>query len=121
MAAKTIDEYLADFPDEQRATMESVRKSAKAAAPSSVETIAWGMPAIRVDGRLVVGYAAFKEHCSFFPMSLKVMDDYKEELGRYDTSKGTIRFPSDKPLPASLVKKMVKARLVENEARGRKR
>jgi uncharacterized protein YdhG (YjbR/CyaY superfamily) len=74
------------------------------------------MPAFK-QGRLLVGYAAFKDHCSFFPMSLAVMRDFAEELKGYSLSKGTIRFPATKPLPTSLVKRMVKARLAENEAR----
>jgi uncharacterized protein YdhG (YjbR/CyaY superfamily) len=74
------------------------------------------MPAFKQD-RLLVGYAAFKDHCSFFPMSLAVMRDFAEELKGYSLSKGTIRFPATKPLPASLVRRIVKARIAENKAR----
>ena len=73
------------------------------------------MPAFK-QGRLLVCYAAFKEHCSFFPMSLKVMRDLAAELRNYDTNKGTIRFPIGKPLPAALVRRIVRARIAEVEA-----
>ena len=83
------------------------------------EGIGYQMPMYKQQGMLI-GFAAFKDHCSIFPGSA-VMDAHKEELKRYDTSKGTIRFPSNKPLPAALVKKLVKARIEENEARAKKR
>jgi uncharacterized protein YdhG (YjbR/CyaY superfamily) len=113
--AKNVDEYLAGVPKEARATLEKLRKTIKAAAPMASEVISYQMPMYKHHG-MVVGFAAFKDHCSIFPGSA-VMDAHKEELSRYDTSKGTIRFPADKPLPVALVKKLVKARIKENEAR----
>jgi uncharacterized protein YdhG (YjbR/CyaY superfamily) len=113
--AKTVDEYLAGLPKEARATLAKLRKTIKAAAPMASEVISYQMPMYKHHG-MVVGFAAFKDHCSIFPGS-GVMDAHKEELSRYDTSKGTIRFPADKPLPVALVKKLVKARIKENEAR----
>ncbi len=113
--AKDVDEYLAGVPKGARATLEKLRKTIKAAAPMASEVISYQMPMYKHHGMLV-GFAAFKDHCSLFPGSA-VMNEYKEELKRYDTSKGTIRFPSDKPLPAALVRKLVKARIAENEAR----
>jgi uncharacterized protein YdhG (YjbR/CyaY superfamily) len=77
------------------------------------------MPVFKYHGMLG-GFAAFQDHCSFFTMSPSVMEAFKDKLKPYDTSKGTIRFPTDKPLPAALVKKLVKARIEENEARARK-
>ena len=74
------------------------------------------MPSFRYKGGLV-GYAAFKAHCSFFPMSGRLVEEFADELKAYKTSKGTIQFPADKPLPAALVKKMVKARIAQNEAK----
>lgn len=112
---RDVDEYLAGVPKEARATLEKLRKTIKAAAPMASEVISYQMPMYKHHG-MVVGFAAFKNHCSLFPGSA-VMDAHKEELKRYDTSKGTIRFPVDKPLPAALVKKLVKARIDENEAR----
>jgi uncharacterized protein YdhG (YjbR/CyaY superfamily) len=117
--AKDVDEYLAGVPKEARATLEKLRKTIKAAAPMASEVISYQMPMYKHHGMLI-GFAAFKDHCSIFPGSA-VMDAHKEELKRYDTSKGTIRFPAGKPLPATLVRKLVKARIEENEARAKKR
>ena len=117
--ARDVDEYLAGVPKEARATLEKLRKTIKAAAPMASEVISYQMPMYKHHG-MVVGFAAFKDHCSIFP-GAAVMDSHKEELSRYDTSKGTIRFPANKPLPAALVKKLVKARIAENEARATKR
>jgi uncharacterized protein YdhG (YjbR/CyaY superfamily) len=117
--ARDVDEYLAGVPKEARATLEKLRKTIKAAAPMATEVISYQMPMYKHQGMLI-GFAAFKDHCSIFPGSA-VMDAHKEELKRYDTSKGTIRFPASKPLPAALVKKLVKARIEENEARAKKR
>jgi uncharacterized protein YdhG (YjbR/CyaY superfamily) len=113
--AKDVDEYLAGVPKEVRATLEKLRKTIKAAAPMASEVISYQMPMYKHHG-MVIGFAAFKNHCSIFPGSA-VMDAHKAELKRYETSKGTIRFPASKPLPAALVKKLVKARIEENEAR----
>jgi len=87
----------------------------RAAAPGAAELIAWGMPAFK-QGKLLVGYAAFKDHCSFFPMSVAVMRRYAAELRKYETTKGSIHFTASKSIPAALVKRMVEARLAENEA-----
>ena len=114
-----VDEYLAGVPKEARVTLEKLRKTIKAAAPMASEVISYQMPMYKHHG-MVVGFAAFKDHCSIFPGSA-VMDAYKEELKGYDTSKGTIRFPANKPLPAALVKKLVKARIAENEARANRK
>jgi uncharacterized protein YdhG (YjbR/CyaY superfamily) len=117
--ARNVDEYLAGVPEEARATLAKLRQTIKAAAPMASEGISYQMPMYKHHG-LVVGFAAFKDHCSIFPGSA-VMDAYKEELKHYDTSKGTIRFPANKPLPATLVKKLVRARIKENEARANRK
>jgi uncharacterized protein YdhG (YjbR/CyaY superfamily) len=117
--ARNVDEYLARVPEEARATLVKLRQTIKAAAPMASEGISYQMPMYKHHG-LVVGFAAFKDHCSIFPGSA-VMDAYKEELKHYDTSKGTIRFPANKPLPATLVKKLVRARIKENEARANRK
>ena len=112
----TVKAYLAALPKDARSALMKLRKDIKAAAPKAEEVIAWGMPAFKQE-KLLVGYAAFKDHCSFFPMSLAVMRDFATELKGYDTTKGSIHFTASKPLPSALVRRMVKARIAENEAR----
>src|SRR5437660_12278562 len=121
VSASDIDEYLATVPVDARATIEKLRRLVSAAAPQAVEAIWYQIPTFKLDGRALVGFAAFKNHCSFFPMSMAIMKTYHDELNSYDTSKGTIRFPSGKPLRAALVKKIVKARIKENEARAKRK
>ena len=114
---KTVDEYLAGVPEPARATLNKIRATIRSAAPpEATEAISYGMPAFRYKGGLVA-YAAFAKHCSFFPMSAAVIVAFQNELKGFETSKGTIRFPVDKPLPAALVKKLVKARMAQNESK----
>ena len=119
MAAKpkTIDEYLAAVSDDQRAALEKLRKAIKAAAPGAEEYIGYGLAAFRLNGRPLVAMGAAANHCAFYPMSSSTLPAYKDELKAYETSKGTIRFAANKPLPAALVRKLVKARIAENEDR----
>jgi uncharacterized protein YdhG (YjbR/CyaY superfamily) len=117
--ARNVDEYLAGVPKEVRSTLEKLRKSIKAAAPMASEVISYQMPMYKHHGMLV-GFAAFKDHCSIFP-GPAVIKAHQEELKGYYTSKGTIRFSAGKPLPAALVKKLVKTRIQENEARASKK
>jgi len=108
-----IDDYLALVPEPARTTLEKVRASVRAAAPrDATEAIGYRIPMFRYKGGLVA-FAAFKNHCSFFPMSLAVMASLQTDLRNYDVDKGTIRFPLDKPLPVALIKKIVKARVAE--------
>jgi uncharacterized protein YdhG (YjbR/CyaY superfamily) len=113
----SIDEYLSQVPEEARAALEKLRKTIKAAAPNTTETISYQMPTFKYQGRALVGFAAFKNHCSLFPYSRGAIDLHKEELKSYEISKGTIRFPIDNPLPAALVKKIVKMRIEEIETK----
>jgi len=116
-SAEGVDAYLAQVPEPARTTLEKIRAAIRSAAPKeATEGISYGMPAFRYQGALV-GYAAFKNHCSFFPMQASLIDQMKDELKSYRTAKGTLQFPQDKPLPAALVKKMVKLRVAENEIR----
>jgi uncharacterized protein YdhG (YjbR/CyaY superfamily) len=117
---KTIDEYLAALGDNERKALDKLRRAIGAAAPEAEECISYGVPAFRQNGMLV-GFGASARHCSFFLMSGSTVEDHKELLKNYDTSKGTIRFPAARPLPQALVKKLVKARLAENAARRKKR
>jgi uncharacterized protein YdhG (YjbR/CyaY superfamily) len=110
---RTIDEYLAALSDDKRAALEKLRKTIRAAAPKAEECISYQLAAFRQNGMLVA-FGATANHCAFYPMSSSTVEAYKDELKDYDTSKGTIRFPADKPLPVALVRKLVKARIAEN-------
>lgn len=110
----TIDEYLAQFSDEQIASLEKLRKMIHAAAPKAEEYIGYGLAAFKLDGKPLVAMGATASHCAFYLMSGSTVDDFADDLKKYDTSKGTIRFAAKKPLPAALVKKLVKARIAEN-------
>jgi uncharacterized protein YdhG (YjbR/CyaY superfamily) len=115
-----VDAYLARVPEPARSTLQKVRATIRSAVPKDTpEILSYGMPAFRYKGRALVAYAAFKDHCSFFPMQASLIDELKDELKPYRTSKGTLQFRLDKPLPAALVKRMVKARLAENDIRAR--
>ena len=118
VAAKpqTIEEYLSPLGPEKRAALEKLRKDIKAAAPEAEEFISYGMPAFRLGGRTLVYFGASKNHCSFYPGALPV-ETHKDELEAYGLSKGTIRFPVESPLPATLVRKLVKTRLAEHAAK----
>lgn len=116
---ETVDDYLARLPEEARTTLEKIRKTIKAAAPKAEEVISYQMPMYKHHG-MVVGFAAFKDHCSIFP-GANAIATHRDELKAYGTSKGTIRFPIGKPLPAALVKKLVKERVAENEAAFKKK
>ena len=115
-APKDIDAYLAGLPPEMRAALEKLRKAIKAAAPNAEETIGYQMPAFKYEGKPLAYFAAFTKHCSFFPSSTAVINAHEEDLRPYSLSKGTVRFPPDRPLPAALVRKLVKARIAEIEA-----
>ncbi len=119
--AKSVDEYLAGLPKEARATLEQIRQSIRSAAPEAVEGFSYGAPAFRYKDRPIAAYAALKDHCSYFPMSPAVLSAHAAELKGYELSKGTIRFPINKPLPAKLVKKLVQARIAEIEGGRKKR
>jgi uncharacterized protein YdhG (YjbR/CyaY superfamily) len=111
--ARTVDDYLAGLSDDKRAALEKLRRIIRAAAPKAEECISYQLPAFRLNGMLVA-FGATANHCAFYAMSSSTLSALKEELKGYDTSKGTIRFQSDQPLPAALVRKVVKARIAEN-------
>jgi len=112
---KTVDEYLDKLSADVRTVLEKLRTTIKTTAPKAEEVISYGMPGYKYQGPLVY-FAAFNNHCSFFPGSSQVIKLY-DELKSFKTAKGTIQFTTDKPLPAGIVKKIVKARMQENEAR----
>lgn len=112
MPPNSPDAYLAQLSPEKRATLERVRQAIRAAAPEAEEGMSYGMPAF-IQGKPLAGYAASANHCAYYPMSGTVVASLKHELEGYETSKGAIRFPIGKPLPATLVRKLVNARLAE--------
>ncbi len=113
--AKTPDEYLARLPEPARSTLQHVRKVIWSVVPKeTTEVISYRIPMFKFNGMLV-GYAAFKNHCSLFPTGSGVLDQFEKDLRGYRTSKGTIQFPPDKALPDALIKKIVKARVAENK------
>lgn len=113
---KNPDDYLAAVPEPARGTLTKIRAVIRSTVPpEATETISYGMPMFKYKG-MVAGYAAFTSHCSLFPGAAAI-EAFKAELKQFKISKGTIQFPMDKPLPASLVKKLVKATIAQNENR----
>jgi uncharacterized protein YdhG (YjbR/CyaY superfamily) len=119
-APQTIDEYLSGVPEPARSTLQRIRETIRSAAPTeATEALYYGMPAFRYKGALVC-FAAFSKHCSLFPLSAALLEQFKDDLKKYAVSKGTLRFPLDKPMPAALVEKLVKARVKQNELKKRR-
>jgi len=116
----SVEGYLAGLPAKQRAALDKLRTTIQAAAPDATEGISYAMAAFKYGDRGLVCYAAFKDHYSLFPMSKQVIADNREQLGARATGKGTIQFSYDERLPVTLVKKIVKARVAELEARKRR-
>lgn len=110
----TVDEYLAELPEKERKVLSALRKLIQSTAPKAEEKIGYGMPGYNYHGMLVY-FAAFKNHCSFFP-GTSMLEQFGKEVEPFKTSKGTLQFTVDKPLPSSLVKKIVKERMKQNEA-----
>jgi len=118
-APKNVDEYLAGVPEPARGTLNKIRAAIRSAVPpEATEAISYGIPTFKYKGPLV-WFAAFSNHCSLFPTA-SVIEALKNELKGFSTSKGTIHFPTDKPLPPALVKKLVKARVAQNESKKRR-
>jgi uncharacterized protein YdhG (YjbR/CyaY superfamily) len=108
---KTFNGYLANLSAEKRQALQKLRKAIRSAAPELKECVSYGVPAFRLNGKFLVAMAAATNHCSFYPGS--TLQAFKKDLKGYDTSKGTIRFQPDKPLPATLVRKIVRARIAQ--------
>jgi uncharacterized protein YdhG (YjbR/CyaY superfamily) len=113
---KTFDGFLAALSDEKRAALEKLRKAIRAVAPKAEECISYGIPAFRLNGKFLVGLGAGANHCSFYPGS--TLAGFREDLKGYETSKGTIRFQPSKPLPSTLVRKLVRARIARDFVQG---
>ncbi|MDX1982392.1 MAG: DUF1801 domain-containing protein [Bryobacteraceae bacterium] len=117
LAAKDVDEYLAAVPEPAHGTLQKVRAAIRSALPAeAVEIISYRIPTFKYK-KPVIGYGAFADHCSLYVLHGSLLESFRDELKNYQTSKGAIRFPVDKPLPAALVKKLVKARLEQNETK----
>ena len=113
MAAPDIDTYLTEVDEPKRTTLEQVRKSVLDVIPEAEECISYGLPAFKVQGKTVAGFAAFKDHLSYLPHSGSILPALADELVGYRSTKGSLHFPVDEPLPPSLVNKLVRARLRE--------
>jgi len=111
----TIDEYLKDVKPDQQPALEKLRETIRAVAPKAEECISYGIPAFRLNGRALVFFGAWANHCAFYPGSSATLKKFRNELKGFQISKGTIRFSSDRPLPVALVKRLVKARMAENQ------
>jgi uncharacterized protein YdhG (YjbR/CyaY superfamily) len=109
---KSIDEYIAGFPKDVKGILEKIRMTIREAAPNAEETISYQMPAFKLNGYLVY-FAAFKNHIGFYPMPSGI-EKFKKELSVYEGAKGSVKFPLDKPIPFSLISKIVKFRVKEN-------
>jgi uncharacterized protein YdhG (YjbR/CyaY superfamily) len=108
---RTIDEYLVGVKVDQRVALEKLRKTIRTVAPEAEECISYGLAAFRLNGRPLVAFGAWANHCAFYPMSSTIVKAFQDQLTGFETSKGTIRFSTNKPLPTALVKKLVKARI----------
>jgi uncharacterized protein YdhG (YjbR/CyaY superfamily) len=117
---RNIDEYLRPLSSEKRTALEKLRRDIRVAAPGAEEVISYGIPAFRLGGRLLVGFGAAAKHCAFYPGSHPI-EAHRKDLAAYDTSKGTIRFPPNRPLPATLVRKLVKTRIAEHASKTARR
>jgi uncharacterized protein YdhG (YjbR/CyaY superfamily) len=114
---KTIDEYLTGASADQRDVLEKLRKTIHTAAPKAEEYIGYGLAGFKLKGRPLVYFGAWEKHCALYAASPSVQKKFQKELKGFEVSKGTIRFTTEKPLPTTLMKKLVKARIVENNAR----
>ena len=112
-----IDSYLEGLDEPQRRTLQQVRESIRAVVPDAEECISYGMPAFKVQGRTVAGFAAFKNHLSYLPHSGSVLGSLSDELASFDQTKSSLHFPVGRPLEPDLVRKLVEARLAELDSR----
>ena len=110
MSSADVDEYLRGVEEPKRGTLEALRRTILEIVPEAEQVISYRMPAFRVDGKVVAGFAAFKNHLSYFPHSGSVLPELAGDLAGYDADRGTLRFPVDKPLPKRLVKKLIAVR-----------
>ncbi len=113
MSEREVDEYLAALPEPKRSTLSELRRAIVEIVPDAEQCISYGVPGFRLSGRMVAGFAAFKNHLSYLPHSGSVFPKLRDELAGYTTSSGALRFPIDRPLPRALVEKLVAVRVAE--------
>ena len=121
MSNQDVDDYLAAVPEPQRSTLEQVRATLAALLPDAEQGIAYGVPCFKEGGKGVAGFGYYKNHCTYLPMSGSVTTELADELSGFVTAKGSIRFASDEPLPADLVRHLVEARRREIAGAARRR
>ena len=111
MSTKEVDRHLAKIQEPQHSTLQALRKLIREVIPEAEEVISYGFPGYKLDGKIICGFDAFKNHCSFFPHSSLVIPELEQELVNYKTSKGALQFAIDKPLPKTLVRKLISTRI----------
>ena len=111
MSSAEIDEYLADLEEPKRSTLQRLRETILELVPEAEEGISYRLPAFRLDGKVIAGFAAFKNHLSYLPHSGSVLPELQDEVADYETTKGALHFPVDAPLPRALVKKLIDVRI----------
>jgi uncharacterized protein YdhG (YjbR/CyaY superfamily) len=113
MTPQTIDEYLVTLDDQKRTALQQLRRTILDIIPNAEECISYGMPAFRLEGKVIAGFAAFKNHLSYLPHSGSVIPELSDDLAAYKSTTGSLHFPIDRPLPKTLVKKLIATRLKE--------
>src|SRR3982074_3661571 len=117
VSKQELDDYLAKVAEPKRATLQKLRQTIRELLPDAEEVISYGMPAFRLNGKVIAGFAAFKNHLAYLPHSGSVLAELRDELAGYRSTEGSLHFPIDKPLPKALVKKLIAARLRQDEAK----
>ena len=112
-----VDAYLSKLPEDQQRLLEGVRHCVAELAPDAVETISYGMPAYKVDGRFFLSYAAWKKHCSIYPIDDGLLDRHADAVRGYGRTKGALHFTQQQPLPDALLQDLVRQRVTEARAR----
>ena len=117
MSAEEVDRYLQGLEEPKRSTLQALRRTILEVIPEAQEVISYGVPAFRVEGKTVAGFAAFKAHLSYVPFSGSVLQQLGRELDGYTTTKGSLHFPIDRPLPKELVERLIAVRLAESRSK----